>query len=146
VKLTPEKLGAMSVAERHQLWRNARVSNHPDAKKLLEMLEQSGLPYADNKVVGLTDPVALKMYDIINSEEARVAMIQATEAGWPALAGVDPMLNHALGVDYGKHNMTTNTAGEFVTERMRALGYTKGNQRPMPPGCVARSAVMFVKK
>jgi hypothetical protein len=56
------------------------------------------------------------------------------------------MLNQALGVDYGKHNMATATAGALVADVMRAAGYKKAVQKALPDGYVARSGVLWVKR
>lgn len=56
------------------------------------------------------------------------------------------MLAKAFTVDYGKHNMTTNTAGHLVAELMRRLGYKMMNKvGPTPKGCVAMSGELWEK-
>jgi hypothetical protein len=91
----------------------------------------------------MNDPITVKMYELINSPEGRQACVNATVAGRPAIAGIDAMLNDALGVDYGKHNMATHTAGAIVADLMRELGYVKNGQKALPAGCVARSGVFW---
>jgi hypothetical protein len=140
-----EQLKAMGASGRHTIYKRARALGTPGALKLCERLDRLGLPYSDDSTVHLDDPIVLKMHEIVNSKEGVDAMLQAFSNGLPPLTGVDPMLAAALGVDYGKHNMTTHTAGAIVAERMTMMGFRKipGRQKPLPPGCVARSAVMF---
>ena len=84
------------------------------------------------------------MHEIVFSKEGRAAAVSATEEGLPALAGVDPLIARALTVDYGKHNMTTATAGEIVAHLMRHLGYREaGRSGKMPAGCVAQSGMLW---
>ncbi len=75
------------------------------------------------------------------------ACIKTVEEGWPANTGVDSYLAEKFGMDYGKHNMTTNLAGHLVAEVMRSLGYRMiGKMGPTPKGCVARSGELWEKK
>jgi hypothetical protein len=53
---------------------------------------------------------------------------------------------HAIGPDYGKHNLSTATAGDRVAWLMRDLGFQEAGSRRLPSGCVARSATRFVWK
>src|SRR5262245_6140980 len=138
-----EQLKAMGTTGRHTVYKRARVLGTPEALKLCERLEQLGLPYSDSATVHLDDPIVLKMHELVNAKEGVEAMMEAFLKGLPPLAGVDPLIAAALGVDYGKHNMSTNTAGAIVAERMVMMGYRKvlGKQRALPLGCVARSGV-----
>lgn len=95
--------------------------------------------------VTLDDPIALKMKQIVQSPEGVDAAVKAAEAGYPAMAGIDPLLSRALGDDYGKHNLTTATAGDFVANLMRSLGYKESGRGKLPPHCVARTAALWVK-
>jgi hypothetical protein len=109
--------------------------------------EECGLPYSEGAALRWDDPIALKIYEIVNSKEAAAAMIEVTEQGLPAICGVEPMLIKALGVDYGGHNMTTNIAGRFIAERMQQLGYkNSGRKGILTEGSVAKSAEIFVKR
>jgi hypothetical protein len=84
------------------------------------------------------------MYDAINSPEGRAGAVKATKDGEPALAGVEPLIRAALGVDYGPHNWMTVIAGSMVGEMMQSLGYRKVGRKdgcdleisaawPLPP-------------
>ena len=68
-------------------------------------------------------PLCVGMREVIRSDEGRAACIQATDDGWPAMAGVDPLLAGKFGADYGKRNMSTHWAGRFVSEVMSEAGY-----------------------
>ena len=142
------QLKALGNGGRHTVYKRARNLGTPEALKLCQRLEQLGLPYSDGATVHLDDPLVLKMREIVDSEEGVRSMMDAHSKGLPPLAGVDHLIATALGVDYGKHNMTTHTAGAIVAERMATMGFRKipGRQRPLPQGCIARSAVMFRKK
>jgi hypothetical protein len=58
------------------------------------------------------------------------------------MSGIDPMLQVALGSDYGAHNMGTATAGSLVGQLMQSLGY-KAGQKAMPPHCIAKTAATW---
>jgi hypothetical protein len=93
-----------------------------------------------------TDPIYIGMKEIVNSPAGRAAAIAAANAGLPGLAGIDPMLSTAFGADYGKHNFATATAGDFVANLMRSLGYKKVGRKDLPSHCVARTADFFQKE
>jgi hypothetical protein len=93
----------------------------------------------------LDDPITLKMKQIIHSPEGQAAAVAAANAGLPAMAGIDPMLSAALGTDYGKHNLATATAGDFVANLMRSFGFKESGRRSLPSHCVARTAVFWIK-
>jgi hypothetical protein len=142
---TIEKLAAMPVAKRHQLYKNAKKAGGAESLALALLLEQSGLPLSDNTPVRGDDPLVIRMHEIINSDEGVRRMLAAIDGGSPPLAGVDPLIAASLGVDYGKHNETTSWAGQLVWEKMSSLGYKKAGQRSLPDGCVARSAIAVEK-
>jgi hypothetical protein len=142
---TLERLKLMSVHERADLYKNAcRLGHTREGADLKKMLEEAGLPFSDGACLTLDDPIALKMHEVIYSKEGREAAVAATLVGLPAMAGVDPLLQVALGSDYGPHNMGTQTAGSFVGELMQSLGYKKDKQKDLPPGCVAKTAATWV--
>lgn len=143
VPWTAEKLAGMPVGERHKLWKRARVNGTPEGDELAQMIEQLGLPFSDDACLKMDDPITIKMWQIINSPEGKAACLAAHANGQPAVAGVDPMLNEALGVDYRGDNMATTTAGSLVGELMRAQGYVPARQITMPPGCVAKSGTLW---
>ena len=70
-----------------------------------------------------SDPEFLAMDAAISSPGAMMACIKATEDGWPALAGIDPMLT-ALFVRYReKHHYVLKSAGQLVARHMRKRNY-----------------------
>ncbi len=138
---TLERLKAMTAADRHTLYKNACAKAHtPEGAAMKAMIEQAGLPYSDDTSLNWEDPITLKMHEIINSPTGRDAALAATAAGEAAMAGVDPLLQVALGVDYGAHNQGTNTAGSIVAHLMRSLGYQNAGKKALPAHCVAKTA------
>jgi hypothetical protein len=143
-KWTLDDLKVMSVHQRADLYRNAcRLGHTPDGAALKKLCEEAGLPFSEDGCLPMDDPITIKMSDIITSKEGRDAALAATKAGLPAMAGIDPMLQVALGSDYGPHNMGTATAGGLVGELMQSLGYKKSGQKPLPPNCVAKTAATW---
>tara|TARA_R110002073_G_scaffold31592_1_gene96759 strand:+ start:737 stop:1210 length:474 start_codon:yes stop_codon:yes gene_type:complete len=145
-KLTIEKLEQMTVKERENLWINARSKDTEEANFLVTVIESLGLPYSEDGGMKLNSPIAIKMRELIDSREGRRRCIEATKNDMPALAGLDKELNELLGVDYRGGNAATQTAGYFVGEVMRSLGYTIKDRRPMPPGSVAKTAAFWVPR
>ena len=144
-KISDEKLQGMSVHDRHQLWINARRIDSEEARELVERIEKLGLPYSEIRSLKASDPVFMKMEQIVFSQEAKTAAIAATDAGLPALAGIDPLLSAALGVDYGPHNDGTINAGYLVAQMMRMQGYkNSGRKGKLPVTCIAKTAEIYV--
>lgn len=144
-KWTLEELMGMSVHQRAELYKNAsRLGDTPEGAELKSQIETAGLPYSDDAALKGDDPITLAMIKVVYSPEGREAAITATKAGEAAMAGVDPLLQVALGVDYGPHNMGTVRAGEIVGALMRSLGYKKGPIKDLPPHCVAKTAASWV--
>ena len=56
------------------------------------------------------------------------------------MAGIDPLLQKAMGNRYGREAQGTMNAGSIVAELMRYLGYQKEREAELPPGCVAEDA------
>ena len=148
-KYTLEKLTAMSVSSRHTLYKNAlaeRVKGNPAAEPLLKLLESSGLPFSEAGGLSNDSPITMLIWEIANSPEGVSAMRQAIDDGHPPMAGVDPLLAEALGVDYGGHNTATATAGDIVAQKMRSLGYKDtGKSGKLPTYCIAKTARIFLK-
>jgi len=130
----------MSVGDRHNLWKNAKAKDTPEGRSLVSAIEALGLPFSETGGLKMDDPLTLRMWSIIHSAEGKAACFAATTQGFPAVAGVDPMLREALGVDYGSHNQSTNTAGAIVAEVMRTAGYVQAAEgKPLPAGSVAKT-------
>ncbi|ABD05313.1 hypothetical protein RPB_0602 [Rhodopseudomonas palustris HaA2] len=144
-KIDEAALFAMNVHQRHQLWINARKIDSEEAREVVRLIEDLGLPYSEDRSLKLDDPINQKMYQIINSKEGKAAAFEATANGRPALEGIDPLLLAALGVDYGKHNDTTINAGYLVAQMMRSQGYQlSGRKGKLPSSCVAKTAEIYV--
>lgn len=143
---TRAKLAALTSVERHNVWKNCRTKGTPDTMALAAVIEDLGLPYSDPAALKNDDPVTIKIHEIVNSPAGRAACIKATEQGLPAIAGVDAMLNAALGVDYRGENMATHTAGSIVGELMRSQGYVHAGQKALPPGCVAKTGAFWKRR
>ena len=144
---TTERIRALAPESRAKLYTNARSIGTPEGDAVAKLIEDAGLPFSEEACVGLDDPVVVKMGEIIFSADGRAAAVKATSEDLPALAGVDPLIAEALGVDYGKHNMTTHTAGALVADLMRHMGYVElGRSAKTPPGCVAKSGQVWRKK
>jgi hypothetical protein len=145
-KITIAKLQAMSAKERENLWVTARRHDTEEAQNLVSVIETLGLPYSEHGGMKMDSPIAIKMYEIINSSEGRDACLEATKAGLPALAGVDQLLSEALGVDYHAGNQATHTAGYIVGSLMISLGYELSGRKKMPPGSVAKVAATWTPR
>ncbi len=145
VAWTKERLDKLSREERASLYQNALNTGGTAGEELAKLIETSGLPYINPTCPSDNSPTTRTIDDMIATEEVRQAIFQAAEQGLPALAGFDPLLQKVLGSDYGKHNMTTATAGDRVAQLMRSRGYREAGIRPLPKGCVARSAMLWVK-
>ena len=141
---TVEKLASKTVDDRHTMWKRARGMDTAEAKALVQMIESCGLPYSEAAALKASDPLVQKMIDIINSPVAIKAAINATEAGLPALQGVDPILSQTLGVDYGPHNRGTLEAGYWVAEMMHSKGYKNSGKKGALTNCVAKTAEIFL--
>ena len=135
----------MTSEKRHRLWINARKIESDEARSIVQMIEQIGLPYSDDQNLRHSDPIFLKMVDIIYSSEGKAAGVAATAEGLAAMAHIDPLLFAALGVDYGAHNEATVNAGAIVASMMTTLGLKKsGKKGKLPPTCIAKTAEIYV--
>ena len=139
---TLQKLRDLSRQDRFKLWQNAKHSKLPEALALMEAIESTG-PYYDTSGITNDEIISLEMGDIINSKSGRAACFAATEAGLPALAGVEPMIVTALGDRYRQTYMATVQAGSLVGKMMQLAGYKQLKQIPMPEGSVAKTATAW---
>jgi hypothetical protein len=141
---TPDELKALSVHDRGNLYQSAsRLAHTPEGADLKKRIEEAGLPFSESACLTMDDPITMRMHEIIHSPRGREAAIEAVRLGMPAMAGIDPMLQVALGSDYGPHNMGTATAGGLVGELMQTLGYKKTGEKALPPHCVAKTAATW---
>jgi len=142
---TLNELKAMPVHQRAELYKNAcRLGHTPGGAGLKKLIEEAGLPFSEEAALTGDDPITLKMIEVIYSDVGRAAALKWHADGWPAMAGIDPLLQEAFGVDYGPHNRGTIKAGEITGALMRSLGYQKGAERELPEHCVAKTAATWL--
>ena len=91
-------------------------------------------------------PLYREMQEAIWSARGQNAALHAVEQGLPAMAGIDPILQEALGDRYGREYQGTMNAGFIVGELMRYLGFEKGKEASLPPNCVAKTAATWLPK
>lgn len=144
------RLKARTAHERHQLWLNAKAKSgtSEEAKALVKLIESSGLDYEKDKMkpVSLDDPIGRLMKKTIGSEVGTKAMIEATNRGLPALAGVDPLLQVELGSQYCRHNEATIQAGYLVKGFMVGQGYEEIGSASMSHNCIAKTGLVFKQR
>lgn len=143
--MTMERLHKMTPEQRATLYENARKRIDNGGREIIELIEVSGLPLRSGGM-RLSDPVYIRMEEIIWSSEGRRTAIDATAQGLPALAGVEPLIVADLGDRYHPHNDGTKSAGGIVGELMRFLGYELAGQADMPEGSVAKTAALWKPK
>ena len=136
---------AMSASQRQTLYRNAVKLGTPEAKAVIALIVQNGLLLTSGGGLPRDHPIIQRIEDIACSAAGRAAARQASDDGLPAMAGVDPLLAAGVGGDYGLFD-TTQWAGTFVAAEMSSQGYRQVSKRPMPPGCVAKTAAFFRKR
>ena len=143
---TRSSLAARTPAERHAIWKRARLLRTADGNQLAREIERLGLPYEEPDRLPQDDPMRAAMTDIIVSAAGRSACIEATLDGLPAIAGVDPMLHDALGRDYRQSDEAVATAATLVAEVMDRLGYVPAGTKPLPSRYIARSGVFWKRR
>jgi len=145
--VTPEKIAAMSTDARATLYANCmRTVDNEDAVFIVEMIVESGLPYARKKELSHGDPEVRAIELIVNAPANEAAMLGAAVEGLPPLAVIEPLIVRKLKDLYRAENGGTIVAGYLVAKRLYALDFEKGPARPMPEGSVARTAATFRKK
>jgi hypothetical protein len=142
---TIERLRELPVQQLQSLYRNAQRLDDPNAKQLVALIDEHDLYREEDGGLPFDHPIMLEIEAICRSPEAIKGALSAAERGLPALAGMEQMLVAALGDKYGTH-YTTHHAGRCIAEEMLAKGWQKSGQKPMPPGMVARSATVFVRR
>ncbi|MGX7703826.1 hypothetical protein [Methylobacterium sp. Gmos1] len=143
---TIEKLKAMTANERLSLRNNALGKGTPEALAIVKQIDELKLPLGSG---GLTEdhPLYQEMYAIIMSPEAKAVALEAVEAGLPAMAGIDPLLQKRMGKRYTNEQQMTVNAGYITGSVMISAGYEKDKEGvPLPKGCVARSSTTWKHK
>lgn len=92
--ITTERLQKMTPEQRATLHENARRWIDNGGREIIELIESSGLPLSSGGM-RLSDPVYQRMEEIVWPSEGKKASAAATEAGLPALAGVEPTHSRA---------------------------------------------------
>jgi hypothetical protein len=84
------------------------------------------------------------IHTIVTSGDGVQAAVRATNAGLPAIVGVDKLLQEKLGEHYSKAGIGTQTAGWEIAQIMRNLGYTQKGRKRCPVGCAAATGQFWV--
>ncbi|ESZ65942.1 hypothetical protein [Mesorhizobium sp. L103C131B0] len=142
MQMTIDKLRTMSPQDRATLYENARKRITQGGQEVIDLIDSSGLSLRSGGIT-LSDPVHIRMEEIIWSSEGKKLLVEATEAGLPALAGVEPLIVVDLGAQYSPHDLGTVDAGAIVGAVMRHLGYELGGRADMPAGSVAKTAATW---
>ena len=144
---TETRLGALTAADRHQLWVNASAKNTDEARELISVMEHSGLSFLHPKGLELDSIAGRALYRIIFSQASKDAGALATDAGRPALADIEPLIISEVGAAYSDEHKATIQAASLVSRMMTVNGFDKtGKKRPMPAGSVAKSADLYKRK
>src|SRR5579872_6603462 len=86
-------LRARSQNERYSVWKRAKALHSAEGNHLARAIELLGLPYAEPEPPAESDPLMIRMRELIASPEARAAAVEATLDGLPAMAGVDGLMH-----------------------------------------------------
>ena len=119
---TRASLAARTPAERHAIWKRARMLRTADGNQLAREIERLGLPYEEADPWAEDHPTRGAMAEIIESPTGRSACIEATLDGLPAIAGVDPLLHEAFGRDYRHSDQAVATAQALVAQAHEPAG------------------------
>lgn len=142
MRWTLEKLRSLTLKQREALFDNARSKDTPEAREVIALMVDNDLLVREGGGLPREHPTIQRMEDVIRSDEGRANAKAAADQGLPAMAGVDPLLQTALGADYGQHD-TTSWAGTLTAEIMAEAGYVQTRKAPLPPNCVAKTAAFF---
>lgn len=139
---TLEKLQALPLNKREALFDNARSLDTPEAREVISLLVDNDLLVREGGGLPREHPTIQQMEEVIRSDQGRSEAKRAAELGLPAMAGIDPLLQAALGSVYGQHD-TTSWAGTLTAEIMAEAGYVQTRKAPLPLDCVAKTAAYF---
>jgi hypothetical protein len=145
VEWTKEKIEALPPERREALFDNARAKGTPEAQRIIDVMVEHDLLVRSGGGLPREHPTVQEIEEIIRSDKGRARAKQASDDGKPAMAGVDHMLTAALGSKYGGHD-TTSWAGTLMAEVMAEAGYVQTRKKPMPAGCVAKTAAFFERR
>lgn len=139
---TLERVRSLTVKQREALFDNARAKDTPEAQQIISLMVDNDLLVREGGGLPREHPTIQRMEEVIRSDEGRAAAKHAADQGLPAMAGIDPLLQAALGAAYGQQD-TTSWAGTLTAEIMAEAGYVQTRKSPLPPGCVAKTAAFF---
>jgi hypothetical protein len=137
---TKEELMSWTPAQRLALYKNAKT--RAEGKYIADMIDEYGMVLSTGGN-SYGAPIHMRIAEIAWSTEGRQAALASMQAGWPAVAGVDRILQRELGEEYGYQDRLTMAAGMMVGEVMRHLGYRPTTSGPMPPGCVGKTGMRW---
>lgn len=129
--------------ERYAVWKRAKALHSAEGNHLARAIELLGLPYAEPEPLAETDPMMVRMRELMAAPEARAAAVESTLDGLPAMAGIDVLLHETLGEDYRRNEAAVPTAQRLTAELMARLGYVEAGRKDLPARCVARSGVFW---
>ncbi|HEX5508861.1 MAG TPA: hypothetical protein VFX37_10195 [Pseudolabrys sp.] len=141
-KYSLDDLKSMTPEQRAVLYQNAKKRRADGGEEIINLIDSSGLSLSSGGMRS-TDPEYIEMEEIVWSAEGRLAAIDATEKGLPALAGMEHMIVDALGDRYHPHDGGTVSAGYIVAGLMRHLDYVENGEGKMPPGSIAKTAMKW---
>lgn len=140
---TEEKLRALPAEDLRRVYDNASVRDTHDAVDITALIDKIGVPLK-KRAMAIDSKLGKKMQSVIFSDAAKDAAIEAATHGLPPLGVIDPMLQKAMGEDYGPHNDGTLQAGNIIASLMAQHSWEKtGRLAPLPEGCLLRAGALF---
>jgi hypothetical protein len=140
-----ERLAAKSHKEIQSLYRNAKLREDDESKRVATLILSNGLLVEESGGLPFDHPTMLEIEEICALPEAIAEGLAAAEQGLPPLGGMEYRLVAALGTEYGG-NYTTHHAGRCIGSAMLDRGWKQNGMKPMPKGSVAKSATVYLKK
>jgi hypothetical protein len=119
---TELQLLAMTPEQRMTVRSRAVKLGGPIGNATVALIDSLNLPLSSGGI-SKDHPLYREMQEIVWSAEGKAAAVHTVEEGLPALAGIDPLLQKAMGDRYGREYQGTMNAGYIVCELMRFLGY-----------------------
>jgi hypothetical protein len=143
---TEQQIRAMTPEQRTSLLTNAKRIGGEEGNAVVSLLSSLNLPFLSGGMPQ-DHPLYLEMHDIINSAEGKAAALKSVDAGLPAMAGIDPLLQERLGNRYTNEQQMTVNAGYIAGTLMYSLGYDKDKEGvALPSGCIAKSSTTWKLK
>ena len=139
---TDKQLKAMSPEDRMTVRNRAARLDNEIGRSTVALIDSLDLPLSSGGMAA-DHPLYREMQEVAWSAEGKAAAVAAVARGQPAMAGVDPLLQKAMGERYGRDYQGTANAGYIVGEVMRFLGYKKVGEAVLPGGCVAKTAATW---